>query len=186
MRSTFPSRMMSAIETARTASCLLASLPSLSATSPSLASANGEFGIFLASRRSSLRTSPAVVAIACATEAAIHDPPSPGDCGMAIGRQHDADGGRHLQRFPDTRRHAPADQLGAIAHRTRRGIALVPAECLRALRIARAQLLAGVGNVLDLVAIRIAAQAQFHRIELERDGELVPRAFDAVNAGRRD
>ena len=107
------------------------------------------------------------------------------DLRMAVGGQHDAGGGRHLQRFPDARRHAPADQLAAVAHRARLGLALVPAERLRALAVAFAQLLAGVGKVLVLVAVRVASQPQLQRIELERDGKLVHRAFERVDAGRR-
>jgi len=41
---------------------------------------------------------------------------------MAVGRQRDAHRDRHLQRFPDASRHAPADQFAAIAHRARRRI----------------------------------------------------------------
>ena len=127
-----------------------------------------------------------VVTIPFDTDAAIHDPPSTGDCGsvespslivtaverqpqhlgrdlrhdrvsagadvggragnlrMAVGRQHDAHRDRHLQRFPDAGRHAPADQLGAIAHRARLGAAPVPAESFRALAVALAQVLAAV------------------------------------------
>ena len=73
--------MASAIDTAREASRLLTSLPSASATSSGAAFASGEFGICLASRNSSSRIAPAVVAIPFDTEAAIHDPPSTGDCG---------------------------------------------------------------------------------------------------------
>ena len=38
------------------------------------------------------------------------------DLCVSIGRQHDADGGLHLQRFPDASGHAPADQFAAVAH----------------------------------------------------------------------
>ena len=90
---------------------------------------------------------------------------------------------RHLQRLPDARRHAPADQVAAVAHRARRGVALAPAERLRALAVAFLQLLAGVGQAVVLVAVRVAANAQFHRVELERDGEFVHRAFERIDAG---
>ena len=102
---------------------------------------------------------------------------------MAVGGEHDAHRDRHLQGFPDAGRHAPADQLAAVAHRARLGVALGPAERLRALAVAFAQLLAAVGLVSCLVAIRIAPQAQLERIELERDGELVHRAFERIDAG---
>ncbi len=85
--------------------------------------------------------------------------------GMAVGGEHDAHRDRHLQRLPDARRHAPADQIAALAHRTRFGIALAPAERLRALAVALAQRLAAVGLVFVLVAVRIAAQAKLDRIE---------------------
>ena len=103
---------------------------------------------------------------------------------MAVGGQHDAHGDRHLQRFPDAGRHAPADQVAAVAHRARLRIALVPAERLRALAVAFAQCLAAVGPITVLVAIRIAAQAKLERIELERDRKLVHRAFERIDAGR--
>jgi hypothetical protein len=54
---------------------------------------------------------------------------------------------------------------------------------LRALAVAFAQLLAAVRLVRVLVAIRIATQAKLQRIELERDRELVHRAFERVDAG---
>ena len=96
----------------------------------------------------------------------------------------DAHRDRHLQRFPDARRHAPAHQLVAVAHRTRLGVALVPTERFRALAVAIAQALAAVRPVGVLVAIRIAPQAQLQRIELERDRQLVHRAFERIDAGR--
>ena len=73
--------MASAIDTERDASALLTSLPSASATSPDAVSASGEFGICLARRNNSSRIASAVVTIPFDTEAAIHDPPSTGDCG---------------------------------------------------------------------------------------------------------
>ena len=72
---------MSAIDTERDASPLLISLPSASVTSPGAMFASGEPGICLARRNSSSRIASAVVAIPLDTEAAIHDPPSTGDCG---------------------------------------------------------------------------------------------------------
>ena len=64
------------------------------------------------------------------------------------------------------------------------GVALAPSRRLprpgRSIRAA----LAGVGDVLVLVAVRIAAQTQLHGIDLKRDCELVHRAFERVNAGR--
>ena len=74
-------RIASAIDTPFAASRLIASLPSASATSSGAASASGEFGVSFAMRKSSSRIAPAVVAMPFATEVAIHDPPSTGDCG---------------------------------------------------------------------------------------------------------
>src|SRR5262249_55035369 len=81
-------------------------------------------------------------------------------------------------------RHAPADELAALAHGARLAAAPLPAEGLRALLVTLAQLLAAVGLVGVLVAVRIAAQAQLQRIELERDRKLVHRAFERKRAGR--
>ena len=103
---------------------------------------------------------------------------------VAVGGQHDADRGRHLQRFPYACRHAPADQIAAVAHRARFGFALVPAERRRALPVAFAQLLAGIGKVRVLVAVGVALQPQLHRIDLERDREFVHRAFERIDARR--
>ncbi len=65
------------------------------------------------------------------------------------------------------------------------GLRLSQPKASRALPIAFAQLLAGVGFVLVLIAIGIAAQPQLQRIELERDRKLVHRAFQSIDAGRR-
>src|SRR5258708_523762 len=59
-----------------------------------------------------------------------------------------------------------------------------PAERLGALPVALAQLLAAIGLVGVLIAVRIAAQAQLDRVELERDRKLVHRAFERKRAGR--
>ena len=79
---------------------------------------------------------------------------------MTVGGQHDADRRLHLQRFPDPVAIPQPTSSAAIAHGARRGIALLPTECLRALAIAFTQLLAGVRQVLVLIAIRIAPQAE--------------------------
>src|SRR4029077_7325861 len=59
----------------------LTSLPSASSTSSGVAPTSDECGTWFASRNSSSRTAAAVVTIPFDTEAAIHDPPSTGDCG---------------------------------------------------------------------------------------------------------
>ena len=102
---------------------------------------------------------------------------------MPIRGQHDAGRGLLLHRLPDAGRHAEANEFVAIAHRARLGIALAPTERFRTLRIALAQLLAGVGNARVLIAIRIAAQAQLDRIEAKLCGELVHRTFEPIDAG---
>src|SRR6185503_7458947 len=62
--------------------------------------------------------------------------------------------------------------------RPRLGIALGPAERLRALAVAFAQRLAAVGLVLVLIAVRIAPQAKLERVELERNRKLIHRGFE--------
>src|SRR5262245_24810440 len=81
IRSTPPVRMTFSIDPARPVFCLATIMPSASATSSTCRSASGESGIFCARPSSSLRTSSAVAAMACATEAAVHDPPSTIECG---------------------------------------------------------------------------------------------------------
>ena len=168
--------------------------------SDSLAAASGEPGIVFAARNSSLRTSPAVSAIACDTEAAVHEPPSTGACGSvespkltvilssgrpsrsaAIARRCVGAGADVEERAGDLRvplavnamRTAegicsasqtpvpcPSRPTRSVAHRARLRVAQVPAEGGGALAITFAQLLAGIGDVLVLVAVRVAAQAQ--------------------------
>ena len=103
---------------------------------------------------------------------------------MATIGEHDAHCDRHLQRFPHTRRHAPADQVATVPHRAWLGVALVPAERLRALAVAFAQGLAAERPIIVLVAIRITPQTKLERIELECDREFVHRTFERIDAGR--
>src|SRR5262249_25296577 len=107
------------------------------------------------------------------------------DFRVSVGGEHDAHRDGHLPRVPHARRHAPADELAALAHGARLAAAPLPAEGLRALLVTLAQLLAAVGLAGVLVTVRIAAQAQLQRIELERDRKLVHRAFERKRAGRR-
>ena len=105
---------------------------------------------------------------------------------VAVGGQHDAGRHRHLQRFPDAGRHAPADQLAAVAHRARLRLALAPSRTPpRPGGSIRAAALLVYGMSSFWSAIRVAAQPQLHGIELERDGKLVHRAFERIDAGRR-
>ena len=70
------------MDTAREASRLLTSLPSVKETSSGVAASfSGEFGMALARCNRSARIASQVVTIPFDTEAAIHDPPSTGDCG---------------------------------------------------------------------------------------------------------
>src|SRR3954469_1013418 len=101
---------------------------------------------------------------------------------MAIPGEHDAHRDRHLQGLPDTSRHAPADQLVAVAHRARLWLALGPAKRLSALAVAFAQALAAVGSIRDLVVIRITPQAKLKRVELQRHRKLVHRTLERVDA----
>src|SRR5262245_19595457 len=106
------------------------------------------------------------------------------DLDAAIGGQRRLGARRHLHRFPEAGRHAPADQFVAIAHRTRLRIATGPAEFFRALSIAFAQLFAAIASILDLVLVRVVDQPQFERIDVRRIGELIHRAFDGIGAFR--
>src|SRR5499433_943377 len=58
------------------------------------------------------------------------------DLDAAIGGQRRPGACRHLHRFPDAGRHAPADKFVAIPHRARLRAAIGPAELFRALPIA--------------------------------------------------
>ena len=64
------------------------------------------------------------------------------------------------------------------------GIALVPAERLGALAVAFPQCFAAERLINVLIAIGIAAQAKFERIDLERNRKLIHRAFKRIDAGR--
>src|SRR6185312_17320777 len=103
---------------------------------------------------------------------------------MTVAREDDAHRDRHLQRFPDTSRHSPTYQLGAITHRARFGIALAPSKSFRALAVALAQVLAAVWSITVLVEIGVTPQPKFKRVELEGDSEFVHRAFERIDSGR--
>src|SRR5260370_12276239 len=107
------------------------------------------------------------------------------DFRMPVGGERDAHRDRHLQRFPHAGRHAPADELAALAHRARLRAAPLPAESLRALPVALAQLLAAIGLVGVLIAVRIAAQAQLDRVALYPARKLVHRAVQRTRPGPR-
>ncbi len=73
----------------------------------------------------------------------------------------------------------------AFAHAARFHRAARPAEAFGALRIAGAQLLAGIGLVLVAVALGEVDQAQLQRIDAARMGQLVHGAFQCVYAEGR-
>ena len=98
------------------------------------------------------------------------------------GLERRARGRLHVQRFPGAGRHAPADQLAPFLHGARNGIALGPAEPLRALRVAGAQLLAGERLALVLVALRVIGEAERDRVDRQFVGELVHRRLDREHA----
>src|SRR5262249_53332962 len=100
---------------------------------------------------------------------------------MPIGGERNAHPKWRLPRFPDARGHAPADEVASVAHRTGFRITFGPAEGLRPLAIAFPQRLAAVAAAGVLVTIRITSQAKLQRIEIERDRELVHRAFESVD-----
>ena len=102
---------------------------------------------------------------------------------MAVGAQNDTHRDRRLERVPDAGGHAPADQVATVPHRARFRISLLPAERRRALAVAFAQCLAAEWPINILIAFRIAAQAKFEWIDLERNRKLVHRAFKRVHAG---
>src|SRR4051812_46864376 len=73
---------------------------------------------------------------------------------------------------------APADQLAAISHRARHGITLRPAERFSACSVGLAEAsrrprLTGFG-----IDVRLVAQAQLHRVDVELHGELIHRTFE--------
>ena len=123
MRSTSLWRIASAMDTARAPSRLLTRWPSTSVSSSEEALASGEFGICFARRNSSPRIASAVVTIPFATEAAIHDPPSTGDCGKLEFADSDADAvERQPERVGRDLRHdgvGPGADVGGCARHLR-------------------------------------------------------------------
>lgn len=89
-----------------------------------------------------------------------------------------------LQRLPDARGHAVANQLVALAHGARRRNARAPAKTLGALRVAVEQRLARIRQLLVRVFVGVIADAQFERVHIERDGQFVHGAFERVEALR--
>ena len=75
-----------------------------------------------------------------------------------------------------------ADELAALAHRPRRGLALRPAEGLRPLREGLAEAAGGPGLVGAGILLGIVQQADLQRIDPDLIGQLVHGAFDAEGA----
>ena len=74
--------------------------------------------------------------------------------------------------------HAPADALAAVLHRTRRGIAVRPAERFGARSVGFAEAPRRPWFAAFGIDVRLVAQTQLHRVEVELDGELVHRTFE--------
>lgn len=85
-------------------------------------------------------------------------------------------GGGHL-RWVHRRGAAPADQLVAVAHRSRFWIALLPAKGFRRRIKARHQRAAGVRQVLDRLVVGVVASSQLDRVHVERNRQLIHRRF---------
>src|SRR5246127_5770654 len=102
---------------------------------------------------------------------------------MAVGGEHDPHGNWYLPRVPTAACHAPADKFGAIAHGTWLSAAPLPAKCCSTLLVAFAQGLAAVRMTCVLIAIRITAYPQRHRVDLELDRQLIHRGFERVDGG---
>ncbi len=80
--------------------------------------------------------------------------------------------------------HAPADEPTPIPHGARLGVAPAPAEALCRGPVAFARRAARERQFLELVLLRLVAQAQFDWIDIQRDGELVHGGFEGKDAAR--
>ena len=81
-------------------------------------------------------------------------------------------------------RHAPADQPAPIAHRARLGVAPAPAEALGGGPVAFPRRAARERQLLELVLLRLVAQAQLDGIDVQRHRELVHGGFEREDAAR--
>src|SRR5207253_10885571 len=81
------------------------------------------------------------------------------------------------------RRPAPADQQLAVAHRARLGLALLPAELLRAHAVALLEVVARPRLVAGRVDRRVVDDAQLKGVDLQRVGQLVQRRLQGEGAG---
>ena len=104
------------------------------------------------------------------------------DVRRAVGAQRDAGAGGPLERAPDAGGHPPADQPAPVAHRAGLGLAVLPSELLRAEPVALPQRLARQRLAALGVHLGVVDEAQLQRIDLQRVGQLVHRAFEREHA----
>ena len=77
------------------------------------------------------------------------------DFESSVCRQHGFRTHRYIQRFPHAGRHAPTDELIAVAHRPRLWMAFRPAECFRTLPVTFAQFFTRKRFVFVLVSLGV-------------------------------
>ena len=98
--------------------------------------------------------------------------------GGAVGQEARHGRGRRVVHRVGGGRHAPADQPAAVAHRARLGIAPAPAEALGGDPVAFPRRAARERQLLELVLLRLVAQAQLDRVDVQRHRELVHGGFE--------
>ena len=104
--------------------------------------------------------------------------------GGAVGQEtRPGRGGRVVHRVGGGR-HAPADQPAAVAHRARLGVAPAPAEALGGGPVAFPRRAARERQLLELVLLRLVAQAQLDGVDVQRHRELVHGGFEREDAAR--
>ena len=104
--------------------------------------------------------------------------------GGAVGQETRPGGGGCVVHRVGGGRHAPADQPAAIAHRARLGVAPAPAEALGGGPVAFPRRAARERQLLELVLLRLVAQAQLDRVDVQRHRELVHGGFEREDAAR--
>ena len=98
--------------------------------------------------------------------------------GGAIGQETRHGGSRCVVHRVGGGRHAPADQPAPVAHRARLGVAPAPAEALGGGPVAFPRRAARERQLLELVLLRLVAQAQLDGIDVQRHRELVHGGFE--------
>ena len=104
--------------------------------------------------------------------------------GGAVGQETRHGGRRCVVHRVGGGRHAPADQPAAVAHRARLGVAPAPAEALGGSSVAFPRRAARERQLLELVLLRLVAQAQLDGIDVQRHRELVHGGFEREDAAR--